>query len=335
MIDKKIFYSYEKLKSYNALLNFIVAERGVGKTFGAQVEVINDFLKNGTQFIYLRRYKTELASAINTFYDHLKDNGMFPDHELKTKKIKDGAEFYIDDQLMGWALPLSTSGILKSSSFPKVKTIVFDEFIIAKSVYHYLPDEVTQMLELIETVFRLRDNGRVWFLGNATTMANPYFMYFDLSVPYKSEYKTFKNGLILVNYVKNEEYRKVKKASRLGQLVEGTRYSDYAIDNKFLLDSKAFICKKPYDATFMFCLKVASRTFGVWRDNEGIMYIARAYDPNTKVCIAITDDDHTEDDVKGTSSSPFIQTIIDKYILGELRFEDQSVKAVMGVYLLA
>lgn len=118
-------------------------------------------------------------------------------------------------------------------------------------------------------------------------------------------------------------------------LIDGTRYGDYAVNNKFLLDSKTFICKKPYDAKFLFALKVASRTFGVWNDDEGILYIARAYEPNTRVFIAITDEDHTENDVKGTASSPFIQTIIDKYILGELRFEDQSVKAVMGAYLLA
>ena len=52
-----MYYDFSKLVSYNALLSFVIGERGVGKTFGAKKFVINDFLKNGNQFVYLRRYK--------------------------------------------------------------------------------------------------------------------------------------------------------------------------------------------------------------------------------------------------------------------------------------
>lgn len=49
-------------------------------------------------------------------------------------------------------MPLSIANILKSSSYENVDTILFDEFIIDKGTYHYLQDEVTAMLELIETI---------------------------------------------------------------------------------------------------------------------------------------------------------------------------------------
>ena len=52
------------------------------------------------------------------------------------------------------------------------------------------------------------------------------FLYFDLSLPYNSTHKIFKNGEILVNYIKNENYRAVKKASRFGKLIAGTKYSE-------------------------------------------------------------------------------------------------------------
>lgn len=334
MTNKSIFYSYEKLKSYNALLNFIVAERGVGKTYGAIKEVVTDFLKNGNQFIYVRRYKTELAQCINTFWDALINEGEFEEHELKTKKVKDGAQFFIDGRLCGFAVPLSTSAILKSTSFPQVRTIVFDEFIITKSVYHYLQDEVTQMLELVETVFRLRDNGRVWFLGNATTSTNPYFDYFRLSVPYQSEFKTFKDGLILVNYVKNEAYREAKKKTRFGQLIDGTHYGDYAIDNEFLLDSKSFVFKRPSNSRFMYVVKVREQMYGVWSDDEGVMYISRDYDPNCKAVMAITEEDHDENTLYFGRMNPLVKAIVDKYREGDLRFDDQVVKFRMVDNLL-
>lgn len=329
-----IYYSYEKLKSYNALFNFVIAERGVGKTFGAKKEVINDFIKTGNQFIYLRRYKSELKTATSTFFDDLVNAGEYKDHTFKVKNIKDGAELYMDDQLIGWCLPLSTSGILKSTAFPNVRTIVFDEFIITKSVYHYLPDEVTQFLELVETVFRLRDNGRIWFLGNATTLSNPYFMYFELSVPYKSEYKTFKNGLILVNYVKNEEYRQRKRLTRFGQLIEGTEYGNYAIENEFLLDSNSFILKKPPDAKFDYILKVAGKTLGIWHDEEGSVFVSRAYDPNAKTVVTVNMQDHDENDVMLPHSSDLITNLQVRYILGTLYFEDTQVKYLMSMYVL-
>lgn len=56
-------------------------------------------------------------------------------------------------------------------------------------------------------------------LANSVTITNPYFLYFDLKLPYNNDIALYKNGLILVQYMKNEEYREVKKKSRFGQLV--------------------------------------------------------------------------------------------------------------------
>lgn len=81
---------------------------------------------------------------------------------------------------------MSIANILKSSSYEKVDTIIFDEFLIDKGSYHYLQNEVTQLLDVIETVARLRDI-RVIFLGNAISITNPYFNYFNLTLPYNSE----------------------------------------------------------------------------------------------------------------------------------------------------
>lgn len=41
-----MFYDYQKILSYNAILNFLNGERGVGKTYGAKKFVVSQFLKN-------------------------------------------------------------------------------------------------------------------------------------------------------------------------------------------------------------------------------------------------------------------------------------------------
>ena len=224
------YYSITDIMGYNALFNYIIGERGVGKTFSAKEYVINKFIKKGEQFVYVRRYNTELEEAVGTstkqkFFEQIITAGKFKEHKLTNTKDT----FKIDGKICGYAIALSTSMILKSTSFDKVTTIIFDEFIIDKGCYHYLPNEVEAFLELYETIARLR-NVKVLFLGNAISSSNPYFLYFDLSLPYNSTHKIFKNGEILVNYIKNENYRAVKKASRFGKLIAGTKYSEYAIE---------------------------------------------------------------------------------------------------------
>ena len=110
-------------------------------------------------------------------------------------------------KLHGYAIPLSTANILKSSTFENVDTIIFDEFLITRSTYHYLPNEIIQFAELLETIIRLRPNIKILLLGNAISVSNPYFDFFGLTLPYKNQYKTFKNNLILVTYSKNEKYQ--------------------------------------------------------------------------------------------------------------------------------
>ena len=55
-----MYWDINKSLSYNALFNFIVGNRGAGKTYGSKKYVINRFLKYGEQFVYIRRFKDEL-----------------------------------------------------------------------------------------------------------------------------------------------------------------------------------------------------------------------------------------------------------------------------------
>lgn len=323
-----MYYTLDKLISYGSILNFVLGERGVGKSFSSKVFCINDYLKRGNQFIYLRRYKEELQLATSSFFKDVQAAGLFEDHVFEVKGGKNLTTFYMDGEIIGYGVALSTSNILKSTAFPAVKTIVFDEFTLDVGVYRYLKSEVIKMLDVIETTFRLRD-GRVIFLGNSISIAdNPYFNYFNLDLPYNSEFKTFKDGLILVNYIKNLEYRAEKKRTRFGKLIDGTSYGKYAIDNEMLRDDKTFIEKKGTNPHFWHSLYVNGKQYGVWHNVQtGRLYISEDYDPNSTSVYAMTIDDHTPD-TKFISirQNGFIKVILEYYKNSELYFENQNIK---------
>lgn len=323
-----IYYNYDKLFSFPFLLAFIIGERGCGKTFGSKVAVLKKFLKTGEQFIYLRRYKTELDTALATFWNDLTDNGYFKDLELKVKKNKMLTQFLCNGKVCGYAVPLSTANILKSTAFPKVKTIIFDEFLLDSTggTYRYLKNEVTMMLDVIETVGRLRDI-QVLFLGNALSITNPYFAYFDLDLPYNSEFRTFKDGAIVVNYIRNLKYREAKKASKFGKLIEGTDYGRYAIDNEMLRDNKHFLKKRPPDAIFWGVLVVNGNNIGLWQSQNGHLYLSNKYDPNTLHRFACDFNDHTEATVfMNARENYYLRLCVRAYKQGLLMFENQKIK---------
>ena len=156
----------------------ILSHRGVGKTFGFKKYAINDFLKTGKQFMYVRRFKSELKTIQSFFSDIYAE---FPDHKFVVKGGNAGGHFLIDDKIAGYFYPLSTAFTLKSTPFPNVNKMCMDEFIITKGHQRYIQDEVTAFFDLIETINRLRtseklhDLLRVFCMANTISIVNPIF----------------------------------------------------------------------------------------------------------------------------------------------------------------
>ena len=55
-----MWLDFNKIISYGALLNFVVAERGVGKSYGAKKYIVNHFKKKHKQTCYIRRYVNQI-----------------------------------------------------------------------------------------------------------------------------------------------------------------------------------------------------------------------------------------------------------------------------------
>lgn len=327
------YYNFDKLFSYNFLIAFVIGERGVGKSFNSKVHAIKKFLKTGEQFIYMRRYKTELDTAMTTFWGDLQANNYFDDLKLEVKKGKTITTLLCDDKICGYAIPLSTSNILKSTPFPNVTTLIFDEFLLDTGGTHrYLKHEVTMFLDVIESVGRLRDNLKVVLLGNALNVhASPYFAYWDLDLPEgDNEFRTFKDGAIVVNYIRNLKYREAKKASRFGKLIDGTDYGKFAIENQILHENNSFISKRPSVSKIECLFIINGITFGVWNGRDGYLYISDKFDPNCRFKFAFDFTDHTESTVFETvRKNLWLQVVLRAYKLAFLKFESQKIKSIV------
>lgn len=323
-----MYYNYGRILSYNAFLNFLIGERGVGKTFGAVKMVTNLYLKKKEQFAYIRRYKSDLKHGVDTFFTSVNKKEIFKEHKLYSKNNK----FYCDDECFGYAMTLSTAQDLKSSNYDNVTTIIFDEFIIEEGQKkYYLHNEVETFLNLLETIARMR-NVRVFLLGNAgNVVTNPYFLYFDLQLPYNSDIKTFKDGLILLQYMDNEEYRKEKSETPLGRLVRGTSFEKYAIQNQDTHINKNFIEHKQASSKFSFAFIYRDETFGVWFDYTlGKVFVSKNYVQDTPYIFATTLKDHSENTLFLSSAKKYNcwKQFLENYQLGNVRFENQKIKNI-------
>ena len=121
---------------------------------------------------------------------------------------------------------------------------------------------------ILDSVIRNRSDIKIFILTNATEGIefSPLFSFFNLSIPYGNDIKLFKSNLILVQYMKNLAFREERKNTLIGKLFEGTRYEDFAFNNKVQNKSNDFIEHKTGSAKFCFALIYNDSTFGIWND---------------------------------------------------------------------
>lgn len=319
-----MYYDISNTLSYNALFNFVVGMRGVGKTYAFKRWAIRDFLKTGAEFIYVRRYAKEIEKKdLGKFFNDISVE--FPDVKFDVK----GKQFFINGIYAGEAIALSTAKVKKSVPFPKVNKICFDEFILDKGVYHYLPDEVTNFLELYSTIARQRDNVRVVFLSNALTVSNPYFTYFKITPPHgKKTIARAKNDEILIEVIKDAEFTEAARKTRFGSIIDGTEYGAYNMENEFYRDNRNFVAKKTPGSEYYFTVRYNAVNYGVWVDyKEGLITVSLDVDPSNPRIYALTNDDHIPNALLMTGPKSIgLQTVVNMYAVGAVRFESIAIK---------
>lgn len=263
------YYKFNKVRSYNGVFNFIVGARGLGKTYGAKKLSISDAIKKDEQFIYLRRYKHELIDAKSGFFDDIID--AFPNYDFRVagefgQYAPKGTENAKKRQWFNICIfvALSTTQFKKSKPYPKVKKIIYDEFIIEKGVIQYLPNEAIVLENYYSTVDRYQDKTIVFFLANSVTIMNPYFLYYDIMPTEGVEIITKKDNYIVAHFPKSEQFSSEVAQTRFGKFIQDSEYADYAVGNKFGDNTNAMLDLKDPKARPMFTLETTTGIFGVW-----------------------------------------------------------------------
>ncbi len=270
------YYDYRKLYSLNCTFNLVIGARGIGKTYGCKRDGIKDALKDGSEFIYLRRFDEDLKDAKMTFFDDVMHE--FPEWEFRVNgRIAEAATLAsAGDKKRNWKrigffVALSVAQSKKSVSYHNVKRIIFDEFIAEKGT-RYLPDEARAFMNFFSTVARTRTNVRAYLLANAVSIANPYFVRWKVEVPKTIEivrkFKDQKTGryFMAIHFPKAEEFQSQVAETEFGRfmLEADPEFAAFAMKNEFADNSEALIKRKDPQAAYRWTLETNSGSIAMW-----------------------------------------------------------------------
>lgn len=337
MVGDGIHYDYRQIDSYNRILNFIIGARGIGKTYGFKQKCIERFLQDKGQFIYMRRTPDELNTpkARELFWP----TGLKTEYPQIELGYNPGGVYTISfgegPITAGYALALSRAGKEKSIEYDLVKNVAFDEFIIEKQLYRYMPGETRNFQEAMVTICRDREDCKFYLLANAITWNNPYFVDYNIHPPKEgTEFVKGKNWV--VHCASNQVFTEHMKKTKLGGLLDeiDTEYFDYAFQNQLLNDTNDFIKPKSKYALYTFTLIYNGKSMGVWHDlKTDEIFVTEKYDDGNYNKFVFTRQDFREGSQLLATKTPFIKSLIKHFQQGAVFFDKQMTKGIFYEWL--
>jgi len=188
-MSKLLYYDLSPILSQNAHYSVIFGERSNGKSWALKKYGLDRYIDSGEQFAIIRRYEEDFKTKRGqSYFDDIVDSGYI---SKRTKGKWTHVLFYtqrwffcryegddkekkrvVAETPFAYAFSLNSMEHDKSSSYPNVTTIVFEEFLTRGS---YLYDEFALFTNILSTIIRQRDNVRVFMLGNTVNKYCPYF----------------------------------------------------------------------------------------------------------------------------------------------------------------
>jgi len=181
------FYSLDKILEQDAQYNMIIGERSNGKTFAALEYGIKQYLEKGKQMAYIRRWKEDYrgkrgenlfsgliaADRISQLTGGEWTQTRYYSGKWHLAKYDDQLDRLIfDDNPFCYGFSISDQEHDKSSSFPNITTIVFDEFMTRQ---FYLQNEFVLFTNVLSTIIRHRNDVKIFMLANTVNKYCPYF----------------------------------------------------------------------------------------------------------------------------------------------------------------
>ena len=196
------YYSTKKIDAKNATYNVIFGERSNGKTYALLKKGVLNWVKTKKQMAYVRRWKEDLTGRrAQQLFAGLVENGeisrltngefagicYWAGKWYMCNYDEKGKAVYSDSDLLCFAFALSDGEHNKSTSYPNVDLIVFDEFLTNSL---YLQDEFVSFMNTISTIVRRREDVKIYMLGNTVNKFCPYFKEMGLNNVPKMEQGT-------------------------------------------------------------------------------------------------------------------------------------------------
>ena len=186
------FYTLDEILKKQAQYNIIIGERSNGKTYATLLYCLKQYVLNGSQFAIIRRWKEDIRGkrAQTTFNSIVSNNEIENITNGNYNNIYyNSGKWYLckydesikkpicDNNPFAYGFSLTEMEHDKSTSYPNINNIVFDEFITRTM---YIPDEFVIFMNVISTIVRHRNNVKIFMLGNTVNKYCPYFGEFGL-----------------------------------------------------------------------------------------------------------------------------------------------------------
>lgn len=184
-MKKTDYYSLRNILLKNALYNVIFGERSNGKSYSVYEYAIKNFAEQGKQLAIVRRYDTDFIGKRGaTMFDGINKNQVVKKYTNGewTHIYYYGARWYFcryendkritNDTPFAYGFALTGMEHDKSTSYPDITTVLFDEFL---SRTGYLNDEFVIFMNVLSTIIRDRTDVKIFMLGNTVNKYCPYF----------------------------------------------------------------------------------------------------------------------------------------------------------------
>ncbi len=333
MVEYYLQKYMEKTLSYNAPMTIAIGGNSIGKTYSFTYQGVKEFIKTGKQFGWIRRYAPELKKASSNFFDDLIEHDEFPGYIFKTDKERG----YIAKKPAGKAKPdwqvcchffaLSMQGSYKGTAYPKIKRLIFDEYIReVKTPPGYLYDDIGKLMKLWKTVGRKRNDCQLYLISNAVDLVNPAFLWLGITDEPKPGYSWHNNKTVLLHHIKDAAFAQNERDTLVGKVIAGTELEKVMIDNEFAASNDLFIAKKTANAKYRYGFKYCGHVYAIWLDNSnGLFYVNRKA-PKGGLVYSLTTEDHRPNMYLVESAGKFARQIGRLYGNGVVRFENNAAR---------
>lgn len=187
---KPQFYSLDRILPFNADYNIIIGQRSNGKTTSVQRYALEQYVYSDytQQLGIVRRWETDFKgkngqqmfeNVVALGWVEELTNGEYNSIYYYSQRwwlvkynTETGEKEKQDNQPFAFGFSLNSQEHYKSTSYPNITTILFDEFLTAT---YYMPDEFITFQNLLSTIIRQRDNVKIFMCGNTINKYCPYF----------------------------------------------------------------------------------------------------------------------------------------------------------------